>query len=82
MREKIIDLSKSILEELNVYIDDVIYEKEGSENYLRVILDSAEIIDLKRVVEATKILNPLLDKEDLIAESYILDVYAKSKGDR
>ena len=30
---------------------------------------------------ATRIINPLLDKADLIEEEYMLDVYAKEKGD-
>lgn len=81
MKEKVILLTKEKLEKLNVFIDDVIYEKEGSENYLRIVLDSEDFIDLKKVVEATKIINPLLDEENLIEESYVLDVYAKSKGD-
>ena len=30
---------------------------------------------------ATRIINPILDKLDLIKESYTLDVYAKEKGE-
>jgi ribosome maturation factor RimP len=39
------------------------------------------MIDLSKVVMVTRIINPILDKEDLIKEEYMLDVYAKSKGD-
>ena len=66
---------------LNVFIDDVTYEKVDGENTLTIILDSEEMIPLNKVVMATRILNPILDKLDLIKESYMLDVYAKSKGD-
>ena len=36
---------------------------------------------MERIVEATHIINPLMDKEDIINEEYILDIYGKSKGD-
>lgn len=81
MKEKLIELVDDKLKDLNVHIDDVIYEKEGKTNYLRVVLDSNDIIDIDKVVDATKIINPILDKANLIEEKYILDVYAKSKGD-
>lgn len=75
------DLIGNSLEELNVYVYDVMYEKEGRTNYLRVVLDSEEMIDMDRVVAATKIIDPLLDNLDIEDDNYILDVYAKSKGD-
>ena len=81
MKEKLIELVGTKLEELQVYIDDVIFEKEGKNNYLRVVLDSDGVIDLEKVVSATKIINPILDENHFIEEHYILDVYAKSKGD-
>ena len=49
-------------------------------NYL-LVLDSEEVITLNKVVMATRIINPILDKLDLISDSYTLDVYAKEKGD-
>ena len=81
MKERVINLVGNKLDNLNVHIYDVVYEKEGKNNYLRVVLDSEEMIDIDKVVEATKIIDPLLEKEKIIEEKYILDVYAKSKGD-
>ena len=51
--------------------------------YVLIILniDSSDTIDVKKIVEATKIINPLIDELDLINEEYILDVYGKSKGE-
>ena len=46
----------------------------------RICLDSKEVIDLNKIVAATNIINPLMDKEDLIKEEYLLDIYGKSKG--
>ena len=81
MKEKIVEAIGNRFDELNVFIDDVTYEKVDGENTLTIILDSEEMIPLNKVVMATRILNPILDKLDLIKESYMLDVYAKSKGD-
>ena len=69
------------LKELGVFIDNVEYGKVNGENTLTIVLDSEEIIPLNTVVMATRILNPILDKLDLIDESYMLDVYAKPKGE-
>lgn len=81
MKEKIVAIIGDSLKELNLFIDDVLYEKENNVNYLRICLDSKDVIDVNLIVEATKIINPLIDKEDLIKEEYILDIYGKSKGE-
>ncbi len=81
MKEKIMEATKDKLSELNVFISDITYGKVDNENTLTIILDSNEIIPLNKVVMATRIINPILDKLDLIDESYTLDVYAKEKGD-
>ncbi|MBD9104936.1 hypothetical protein EGW03_00535 [bacterium] len=81
MKEKIIAEIGNRLDDLNLFIDDIAYGKVDNENTLTIILDSSEIIPLNKVVMATRIINPILDKLDLIKESYTLDVYAKEKGD-
>ncbi len=81
MKEKLIEAVKDKLDGLDIYIDDVTYGKQNGENTLTIILDGKEIIPLNKVVMATRILNPILDQLDLIKESYILDVYAKEKGE-
>lgn len=81
MKEKIIEAIGDKLNDLNVFIDDITYGKVDNENTLTIVLDSDEIIQLNKVVMATRIINPILDKLDLIKESYTLDVYAKEKGD-
>lgn len=81
MKEKIIEAIGDKLKDLNVFIDDITYGKVDNENTLTIVLDSNEVIALNKVVMATRIINPILDKLDLIKESYTLDVYAKEKGD-
>ncbi len=79
MKEDLIKEVGNKLDELNVYIYDVYTEKEGRDTYLRVVLDAEDIIDIDRVVKATKIIDPIIEKMNLIEGEYILDVYAKSK---
>ncbi len=81
MKEQIKELIGDKLTKLDLWIDDVVLEKEGDNTFLRISLDADYIIPLQKVVMATRIINPLLDKADLISEEYILDVYAKEKGD-
>lgn len=81
MKEQIINLVGDKLNDLDVFIDDVYLEKEGKQNFLRVVIDSSTMIDIERVVQATKIIDPIVEKADLVNDEYILDVYAKSKGD-
>ena len=81
MKGKIIEAIGNKLDDLDVFIDDITYGKVENENTLTIVLDSKEIIPLNKVVMATRIINPILDKLDLIEESYTLDVYAKEKGD-
>lgn len=81
MEEKLKNLIDEKIKNLDIFVDSIKLEKEGTDTYLRIVLDADFIIDLDKVVMATRIINPILDKEDLIKEEYILDVYAKSKGD-
>ena len=81
MKEKMIEEVGNKLDDLGVFIDSVTYGKVDNENTLTIVLDSSEMITLNKVVMATRIINPILDKLDLIKESYTLDVYAKEKGD-
>lgn len=81
MEEKIKKIIGNSLESLQLTIDSVVYEKENNHNFLRICLDSKEIIDLDLIVKATNIINPLLDEADIIKEEYHLDIYGKSKGE-
>lgn len=68
------------LELLNIVVDEIVYEKEGNYYFLRITLDRESGLDLDTVVEATNIINPILDELDLIEDSYILDVLSKERG--
>ena len=79
MEEKVKRIIGDSLDELNLTVDSVVYEKENGHNFLRICLDSPDMIDLDLIVKATNIINPLMDKEDIIDEEYHLDIYGKSK---
>lgn len=82
MEEKIRNLIEGEVNKLGVSIDSVTYEKEGSNYFLRIVIDRDEIIDIDTCVEVTNVINPLLDDVDFISDSYILDVSTKEKGER
>ena len=76
MTNKIKQIISTPLEEINLTVDSITYERDT----LNIILDSEEIIDLDKIVEATKIIDKLLDETDIIKEKYLLDVSSKEKG--
>lgn len=81
MEDKVRKLIEDEVNKLGIKIDSVVYEKEGSNYFLRIIIDRDEAIDLDTCVEVTNVINPLLDKADFLDDSYILDVSTKEKGE-
>ena len=75
------ELVTPLIEQNNFELVDVEYVKEGSNYFLRIVIDRDEPIDIDTCVEVTNIINPLLDKADFIKDSYILDISSKEKGD-
>lgn len=76
LKEKISNaLSKDII------VDEVTYRKEGTINFLEIVLDKENGIDLDTIVDATNIINPIVDEMDFIDESFIMDVVSKERGD-
>lgn len=72
-------LSKE-LEKNEVIVDEVYIEKKGKYTFLTVVLDKVGGIDLDGIVEATNIINPIVDKHDVCDSEYILDVISKERG--
>ena len=68
------------MKEMNIIVDSVIWEKEGNYNNLKIFLDKVGGLDLDTIVEATNVINPIIDKLDLIEEEYILDISSKERG--
>ena len=77
------NLKKKINESLkskDIFVDSIEYNKKGKYNFLEITLDKVGGIDLDEIVEATKIINPIADKDDFTKDSYILDISSKERG--
>lgn len=77
------DLKKElseILSEKEIIVDEIFTEKQGKYNILTIVLDKIGGIDLDTIVDATNIINPIVDKYDICDDSYILDVISKERG--
>lgn len=68
------------LKDMEIFVDDITYTKKGKYNFLEVTLDKVGGIDLDGICEATRIINPIVDKEDFTDDSYILDISSKERG--
>ena len=72
--QKIYDLVKPITDELEFFIWDVCFFKEGAMWYLRVFIDRDEGITIDDCETATRPISEMLDRIDPIEQSYILEV--------
>ena len=80
IEEQVKNLIQDVIETNGYILDNVEYVKEDANMFLRVIIDKSGIIDIDDCVTVSKLINPILDKADLIKENYILDVCSKEKG--
>lgn len=75
-----IDLQERLDSE-EIIVDDITFEEKGKYHFLTVTLDKIGGIDLETIVDATKIVNEVVDKADITDVSYILDVVSKERGE-
>lgn len=72
---KVEELLSPIISNLGYELYDVIYEKEGKDFYLRIIIDNSKkdigILDCEKVNNA---INDILDEKDYIKNQYFLEV--------
>lgn len=78
--EKIKEIITNPMQEKDIIVDSVTWEKEGKYNYLKIVLDKVNGIDIDAIVEATHIINPILDEYEIIEDEYILDISSKERG--
>ena len=81
IEKKVRELISDEVAKMGITSDSVVYEREGSNYFLRIVIDRDKIIDIDTCVEVTKVINPLLDDIDFIDEAYILDISSKEKGE-
>ena len=74
LEKKIEDLVKPIIENLGYKVYDVMYQKEGKDNYLRIFIDSPKGIDLNDCERVNDSVNDILDEKDYIKAQYYLEI--------
>lgn len=74
------ELLAPIVEQYQVEIYDVEYVKEGSDWYLRAYIDKPEGVNIIDCENVSRALSDALDREDFIADAYILEVSSPGLG--
>ena len=74
------ELLLPIAQKHGVSIYDVEYVKEGSDFYLRAFIDKAEGVNINDCENVSREFSDVLDKEDFIDDSYILEVSSPGLG--
>ena len=72
--EKVEQFARPIVEACGCKLWDVEYVREGSERYLRVYIDKDGGVDIDDCEKIHRAIDPVLDAEDPISESYHFEV--------
>ena len=73
--EKIVmDLALPVVEEAGLELWDVEYVTEAGQRYLRLYLDGPDGVDLEACERVSRAMDPILDEEDPVPDSYIFEV--------
>lgn len=81
MKDKVKELIDPIIKSLDLFVSDVYYSNEEGVKTLNIELDSDTVIDVNRITEATKLINPVMDSNNYCEDIDILDIHSKEKGD-
>ena len=74
LTERIAELAKPIVEEEGCSLWDVEYVKEAGTWFLRIFIDRDEGVSIDDCERISRKLDPVLDEEDPIPESYVFEV--------
>ncbi len=79
MKEKILEVITEPLDEINVKVSDIKFEKEDGVDTLFITIYCDNKVDTDLCAKASEIINPLLDELDIdeLKNEYILDVGSK-----
>ncbi len=67
-------LIEPIVQEQGLELVDMQYQKEGKNWFLRIFIDNADGISHKECTRVSQALDPVLEEQEIITESYILEV--------
>lgn len=80
IEEKVKNAIESEINNLGILLKEVKYEQEKGVYYLRIFIDKEPFITIDDCVLVTNTINPILDKIDIIDNSYMLDVSSIEEG--
>ena len=72
--EQVAAFAQPVVEQLGCSLWDVEYVREGSEYFLRLYIDKDGGVDITDCEKISRAVDPILDAEDPIAESYHFEV--------
>ena len=81
MESKVKSLIEVKIKDLGLFVSSVYYSTLEGVKSLNIELDSDEVIDVNKITEATKIINPIMDENNLCDDIDVLDIHSKEKGD-
>ena len=79
--EKIKSLISAAISDLDLRVSSVYDSNEEGVKTRNIELDSDSVIDVEKITLATKIINPILDKTNLLDDIDVLDIHSKEKGE-
>ena len=81
MEEKIKSLISDAISDLDLRVSSVYDSNEEGVKTRNIELDSDGVIDVEKITLATKMINPILDKTNLLDDIDVLDIHSKEKGE-
>lgn len=78
--EDIRNAIKEPLSKIGMIVDDINYKCENKYKFVNIVLDKEGGIDMDTIMEATKLINPIIDSLDIGIDDYILDVSSKERN--
>ena len=82
MKETVANLVNEEIKELNVFVDDAFISEEEGKKIFYIFLDSEEVIDMKKITAASRIINKIMDKhKEVLGDIDELDIFSKEKGE-
>ena len=75
-------LVRPTVEGMGLRLWDVVFEKEGPDWYLRILIDRDGTMDTDTCADVSHALDPILDEADPIDQSYYLEVGSPGLGRR
>ena len=74
IEEKIEELVTKPITDLGYRVYDVMYVKEGKDNFLRIFIDNDKGISLDDCEKVNDAITDMLDEADLIKDQYFLEI--------